>query len=159
MQTGKQSLNFPPCKFTLRLNNGKEEIYDPVRKKYVVLTPEEWVRQHVIVFLIDQKQVPMSLISVEKKLEFNTLTKRFDVVIFNRNAVPLMLIECKAPGIKVNESVFDQAARYNMSLNAGLFLITNGLDHYCCRIDFENKLYVFLNDIPSFEEMMAVSPD
>jgi hypothetical protein len=114
------------------------------------------VRQHVIAYLVKEKQVPLNLIAVEKTLKINTLTKRFDVVVFDRNAKPLMLIECKAPGIRVNESVFDQAARYNLSLKAGLFLITNGIEHYCCRIDFENKLYIFMNEIPPFGEMAVI---
>lgn len=152
-----QILNFPPLEITVRQHNNRREIYDPVRKRYFVLTPEEWVRQHVISYLLLEKHVPMNLVAVEKNLKINTLTKRFDVVVFNRNARPLMLIECKAPGIKVNESVFDQAARYNMSLKAGLFLITNGIEHYCCRIDFENSLYVFMNEIPLYQEMVAMN--
>ncbi|HPT14189.1 MAG TPA: type I restriction enzyme HsdR N-terminal domain-containing protein [Bacteroidales bacterium] len=152
-----QILNFPPLEITMRQHNNRHEIYDPVRKRYFVLTPEEWVRQHVIAYLLLEKQVPINLIAVEKTLKINNLTKRFDVVVFNRNARPLMLIECKAPGIRVSESVFDQAARYNMSLKAGLFLITNGIEHYCCRIDFENSLYVFMNEIPLFQEMVAIN--
>jgi len=152
-----QILNFPPLEITMRQHNIRHEIYDPVRKRYFVLTPEEWVRQHVIAYLLLEKQVPINLIAVEKTLKINNLTKRFDVVVFNRNARPLMLIECKAPGIRVSESVFDQAARYNMSLKAGLFLITNGIEHYCCRIDFENSLYVFMNEIPLFQEMVAIN--
>jgi type I site-specific restriction endonuclease len=151
-----QILNFPPLELAVRQHNGRNEIYDPVRKKYILLIPEEWVRQHVIAYLVKEKQVPLNLIAVEKTLKINTLTKRFDVVVFDRNAKPLMLIECKAPGIRVNESVFDQAARYNLSLKAGLFLITNGIEHYCCRIDFENKLYIFMNEIPPFGEMAVI---
>ncbi|HPT02230.1 MAG TPA: type I restriction enzyme HsdR N-terminal domain-containing protein [Bacteroidales bacterium] len=121
----------------------------------MTLTPEEWVRQNVVEYLIREKQVPVNLLAVEKKLEINSLAKRFDVVVFNRNVQPLMLVECKAPGVRVGEKVFDQAARYNLSLNAGLFLITNGIEHFCCRIDFENRLYVFLNEIPSYSEMLS----
>lgn len=150
-----QPLNFPAYEIPQRLSNGREEIYDPVRKRYVALTPEEWVRQHVVAYLINDKLVPLGLIAVEKSLKINRMIKRFDIVVFNRNAKPLMLIECKAPEVKVSEAVFDQAARYNMSLHAGLFLITNGIDHFCCRIDFENRLYVFLSQIPSFSEMLA----
>lgn len=150
-----QPLNFPPFSLPLRRFNGREEIYDQVRKKYVTLTPEEWVRQHVVEYLVREKQVPVNLLAVEKKLEINSLAKRFDVVVFNRNVQPLMLVECKAPGVRVGEKVFDQAARYNLSLNAGLFLITNGIEHFCCRIDFENRYYVFLNEIPSYSEMLS----
>ncbi len=152
-----QILNFPPLDIIVRQQNNRHEIFDPVRKKYFVLTPEEWVRQHVIAYLLLEKQVPINLIAIEKVLKINNLTKRFDLVVFDRNARPLMLIECKAPGVRVNEKVFDQAARYNMSLKAGLFLITNGIEHYCCRIDFENSLYIFMNEIPLYPDMLAIS--
>jgi len=152
-----QILNFPPLDILVRQQNNRREIFDPVRKKYFVLTPEEWVRQHVIAYLLLEKQVPINLIAVEKVLKINNLTKRFDLVVFDRNARPLMLIECKAPGVRVNEKVFDQAARYNMSLKAGLFLITNGIEHYCCRIDFENSLYIFMNEIPLYPDMLAIN--
>lgn len=150
-----QSLNFPPLELKIRLHDGREEIFDPIRKKFVTLIPEEWVRQHVLAYLLLEKGVPLSLLSVEKTFKINGLTRRFDVVVFGRNAKPVMLIECKAPGIKISEHTFDQAARYNLSLKAGLFLITNGIEHYCCRIDFDNRLYVFLNEIPVFAEMLA----
>lgn len=141
-------LNFQEFTFRLRKSVPKDEIFDPVRKKFVALTPEEWVRQHVIAFLIEQKNIPVSRIGVEKALKVNTLLKRFDAVVFSRNGNPLLLIECKAPGVEITESVFDQAARYNMQLNATYFMITNGIDHFTCKLDYTKKIYSFIPDIP-----------
>jgi hypothetical protein len=148
-----QQLNFPYFDFRLRLGNNRQEIYDPVRHKYVYLTPEEWVRQHLIAYLIQFKGYPISMIGVEKKLLLNKQPKRFDLVVFSRKAQPFLLVECKAPGVEIKEKTFDQAARYNMLLHADYFLITNGMDHYSCRLDYENKRYVFVEDIPHFDEV------
>ncbi len=141
-------LNFQEFTFRLRKSELRDEIFDPVRKKFVALTPEEWVRQHVIAFLIEQKHIPVSRIGVEKALKVNSLLKRFDAVVFSRNGNPLLLIECKATGIEITEKVFDQAARYNMQLNANYFMITNGMDHFTCKLDYEKKIYTFIPDIP-----------
>ena len=146
-----QHLNFPHFEFKLRAINTRQEIFDPVRHKFVTLTPEEWVRQHLIAYLTLIKGYPISMIGVEKQLLLNKLPKRFDLVIFGRNANPFLLVECKAPGVEITEKTFDQAARYNMLLQAEYFLITNGLEHYTCRIDYGNKQYVFIEDIPDFD--------
>ncbi len=146
-----QPLNFPSFEFKLRHNNKRQEIFDPVRRKFVTLTPEEWVRQHLIAYLILVKGYPVSMIGVEKQLLLNKLPKRFDLVVFGRNATPYLLVECKAPGVEISEKTFDQAARYNILLQAEYFLITNGLEHYTCRIDYENKQYIFIEDIPDFD--------
>ena len=139
-------LNFPEFQFKLRTFNNRQEIFDAVRRKYVALNPEEWVRQHLIAYLTSIKGYPISIIGVEKQLLLNRQTKRFDLVVFDRNARPLILAECKAPGVEVSEKTFDQAARYNIMLKADFFLITNGLQHYFCRLDYENKRYVFIED-------------
>ncbi len=146
-----QQLNFPDFDFKYRIFNKRNEIFDPVRRKFVALTPEEWVRQHLIAYLMLVKKYPVSVIGVEKQLMLNKQPKRFDLVVFSRKATPLLLAECKAPGIEITEKVFDQAARYNMLLHAEYFLITNGLDHYSCRLDYENKQYIFVEEIPDFE--------
>lgn len=146
-----QELNFPSFKFRLRLENNRQEIFDPVRRKFVVLSPEEWVRQNLIAYLIQIKGYPVSMIGVEKQLILNSLPKRFDLVIFTRNANPYLLVECKAPGVEITENTFDQAARYNMLLHAEYFLITNGLEHYTCRIDYERKQYIFIEEVPHFD--------
>lgn len=153
-----QQLNFPPYTFRFRNHNSRQEIFDPVRRKYVSLTPEEWVRQHVIAYLTGNKGFPVSMIGVEKQLILNKQLKRFDLVVFNRNASPLLLIECKAPGVEITEKAFDQAARYNMLLRAEYFLISNGLEHYTCRIDYENKQYIFIEEIPHFDEVRGLNP-
>jgi hypothetical protein len=148
-----QELNFPYFEFRLRTINNRQEIFDPVRHKFVALSPEEWVRQHLIAYLIEIKGYPVSMIGVEKQLMLNKLPKRFDLVIFARNASPFLLVECKAPGVEITENTFDQAARYNMLLHAEYFLITNGLEHYTCRIDYERRQYIFIEEIPHFGEV------
>lgn len=117
----------------------------------VNLTPEEWVRQHVIAFLIENKGYPTQLLGVEKQLSVNGLTKRFDVVAFANTGIPLLLIECKAPHVQVSQKTFDQAARYNLTLNASYFLITNGMQHYCCRMDTLNSKYEFIEEVPDYQ--------
>jgi hypothetical protein len=148
-------LNFPEYRFSLVNRGTNLEILDPVRRKYVRLTPEEWVRQHVLQFLIHEKNVPIALIGVEKSLKIGQLPKRFDAVVFSNNATPLLLIECKAPKVEIRESVFEQAARYNLALNAGYFMISNGLDTHCCRLDYQLKTYVFLQELPDYASMLA----
>jgi hypothetical protein len=152
-----QQLNFPLFEFKIRNFNNRQEIFDPVRHKYVSLTPEEWVRQHLIAYLTDIKGYPVTIIGVEKQLLLNKMPKRFDLVVFNRNANPLILAECKAPGVEITEKAFDQAARYNMLLQADYFLITNGIDHYPCRLDYKNKQYIFIEDVPHFDEVRGLN--
>lgn len=152
-----QQLNFPHFEFKLRFNNGRQHIFDPVRHKYVALTPEEWVRQHLIQYLITIKGYPISIIGVEKQLLLNRQPKRFDLVVFARNAEPFLLVECKAPGVEVTEKTFDQAARYNMLLKASYFLITNGMYHYPCRLDYSNKQYIFIEEIPHFNQIKGIN--
>ena len=148
-----QQLNFPHFDFRLRNTGGRQEIFDPVRRKFVVLTPEEWVRQHLILYLNLIKGYPLHAIGVEKQLLLNKQPKRFDLVVFKKNANPFILIECKAPAVEITQKAFDQAARYNMLLLAEYFLISNGLEHYPCRIDYLNKQYVFIEDIPMYENI------
>ena len=145
-----QELNFPSYSFRIKSSENKTLIFDIIRKKYVVLTPEEWVRQHVILFLIEEKKYPVSLIAVEKQLKINSLTKRTDVVVFNRKGTPEILIECKAPTVAINQQAFDQIARYNLTAKSNYLMVTNGLNHYFCQIDFEKETYVFLKDIPNY---------
>ena len=151
-----QQLNFPLFEFKIRNLHNRQEIFDPVRHKFVALTPEEWVRQHLISFLVEQKGYPVSLIGVEKQLLLNKMPKRFDLVVFKRNANLLLLAECKAPGVEITEKAFDQAARYNLLLQAEYFIITNGLDNYTCRLDYENKRYIFIEEVPPFEQAASL---
>jgi len=116
----------------------------------VVLQPEEWVRQHCVQYLIQIKKYPKSLINVEKELKINTLIKRYDIVVFNPNGSIHLIVECKAPTININQEAFDQIARYNLELNATFLMVTNGINHYYCQMDFENERYEFLKDIPAY---------
>ena len=125
-------------------------IFDEIRKKFIILTPEEWVRQHVVRFLLEEKKYPKSLMNVEKVLKVNGLRKRYDVVVFNPDGSILVLVECKAPEIKTAQATFDQIARYNMTLKAQYLMVTNGLNHYFCQMDFENEKYEFLNALPDY---------
>ena len=145
-----QPLNFPSYKFRIKSNENKLFIFDILRKKYVSLTPEEWVRQHFIHYLIEEKNYPISLIAVEKKLTINKLTKRTDILVFNAEGVPYIIIECKAPAIKITQSAFDQIARYNLKLTATYLIVSNGLTHFYCQMDFEKEQYHFLETIPKY---------
>lgn len=145
-----QKLNFPKYNFRFKSNENKTLIFDIIRKKFMVLTPEEWVRQHVLHFLITEKKYPISHINVEKQLKLHNTVKRYDIVVLNANGSIQIVIECKAPKIKINQQTFDQIAQYNFVLQASYLLVTNGLEHYYCQMDFENKKYIFLQDIPSY---------
>lgn len=144
-----QKLNFPEYSFRFKNSENRTMVFDEIRKKFVVLTPEEWVRIHVIRFLSIGHDYPTSLINVEKQLKLNNTTKRYDVVVYNKDGSVFMIVECKAPTVAITQLTFDQIARYNLSLNAQFLMVSNGLKHYFCEMDFENKRYVFLKEVPS----------
>jgi hypothetical protein len=144
-----QKLNFPTFTFRFKNSENKVAIFDEIRKKFVILTPEEWVRQHVVHFLILEKKYPKSLINVEKVLKINGLSKRYDGVVFNPDGSIFLLVECKAPEVKISQNTFDQLARYNLTLKANYLMVTNGQNHYFCQMDFEKQHYVFLNELPN----------
>ncbi len=144
-----QQLNLPFYNITLKEENGKHFIFDDIRKKYLSLTPEEWVRQNFIKYLISEKNVPASLVVIEKGLKLNELSKRADVLIY-KDSSPIVLIECKAPKVKINQDTFDQISRYNLTFKVPYLIVTNGLNHYCCKVDFEKNNYTFLEEIPDF---------
>ena len=146
-----QELNFPKFSFRFKNNKNKRLIFDEIRKKFVALQPEEWVRQHCVQYLITVKQYPISLINVEKELKINNLKKRYDIVIFNSDGSIHLIVECKAPKIIIKQNTFDQIARYNLTLNAEYLMVTNGLNHYYCTMDFEEERYQFLKDIPEYK--------
>ena len=145
-----QDLNFPTYTFRLKNSENNTHIFDVIRKKFVVLQPEEWVRQHCVNFLIKEKKYPISLINVEKVVRINGLNKRYDIVVYNSNGSIHLIIECKAPKIKISQSVFDQIARYNLALKASFLMVTNGLNHYFCTMDHNLGAYNFLKDLPSY---------
>jgi len=148
------SLNLPDYPHKIKQENNKAYIFDFIRKKYLVLTPEEWVRQHFVHYLITLKKFPSSLIVIEKGLKLNEMQKRADVLVYNKNGNPLVLVECKAATVKITQETFNQIARYNMVFHVPYLIVTNGLQHYCCKIDFNNQSFAFLDDIPMFDEMI-----
>ena len=145
-----QNLNFPTYSFRFKNSENKVSIFDEIRKKFILLTPEEWVRQHVIHFLLLDKNYPKSYINVEKLIKINDLSKRYDGVVFQPNGEIFLLIECKAPEVAISQQTFDQIARYNLVLKAKYLMVTNGLNHYFCQMDFENEKYVFLRELPEY---------
>jgi hypothetical protein len=145
-----QKLNFPQYKFKFKNTENKIGIFAHLRKKFIVLTPEEWVRQHCVQFLIQEKKYPITLLSEEKKVEVNGMPKRYDILGFNNNGQVKLIVECKAPSVKITQSTFDQIARYNLSLNAEYLMLTNGLNHYFCKMDYTEQSYFFLKDLPEY---------
>jgi len=150
-----QELNLPSYEFRLKKDDGQVRIFDEVRKKYVALTPEEWVRQHFIMYLINQKQVPAGLIILEKQLIMNKMSRRPDILIHDKQGKPVMIVECKAPEVNITQDTFDQVARYNSVLSVKYLVVTNGLQHFCCLMDYQRNTYRFLEDIPEYDEMTA----
>ena len=145
-----QQLNFPNYTFRVKNSENKPLIFDDIRKKFVRLTPEEWVRQHTVTHLLKAYNYPFSLVNVEKELKINSLSKRYDIVIFKPDGSIKLIVECKAPKIKINQDTFDQIARYNLALKADYLMVTNGLNHYYCQMDYEAKKYIFLKDFPAY---------
>ncbi len=145
-----QKLNFPNYSFRFKNSENKIAAFDEIRKKFVILTPEEWVRFHTVQFLIHEKYFPKSLINVERQLKLGKLIKRYDVVVYNSNGGIHLIVECKAPSIKITQATFDQIARYNMSLKAKYLMVTNGLDHFFCQLDYVQEKYLFLKELPPF---------
>jgi len=152
-EADKIRLNLPGYSFKTRINNGDIQIFDPIRKKYVRLTPEEWVRQHFINYLINHKSVPVGLIGVEVALILNGVNHRSDIVIYNKQGEPLALVECKAPEVELTSAVIDQVGRYNIHFKAKYLFITNGIKHYSVMVDWINKQYNPLGLIPDYSEM------
>ena len=147
-----QALNLPPYPFKISDKDGQLTLFDETRKKHIVITPEEWVRQHFVQYLINQKKYPKTLIKLEGGLRLNGMAKRSDIVVFNTSGEKILMVECKAPSVSINQKVFDQIARYNMTHQIALLAVTNGLEHYYCRIDFENNTYKFIEDLPDYGE-------
>ncbi len=146
-------LNLPAIDVELKQSEDKIFIFDFLRKRFVVLTPEEWVRQHFLHYLINHLQYPRSLIKVEGGLIFNTLQKRSDIVVFNRQGTPWMVIECKAPELKLSSRTIQQASTYNHSLKAKYIVITNGMSSVCCEVDWANSRTVVLDAMPVYDQI------
>ncbi len=146
-------LNLPLYSFEIKSEGKKDWIFDPFRRKYVSLTPEEWVRQNFMQFLVKEKAFPPGLVAPEISLKSKGLKLRCDVLVYNRQGKPSLIVECKAPEILISQAVFNQIWQYNMKLNLGFLIVTNGLSHYCCKINPDRTSFNFLNSIPSFEEL------
>jgi type I site-specific restriction endonuclease len=149
-----QTLNLPGAALRIRNKGEKQEVFDSIRKKYVALTPEEWVRQHFIHYLADHRNVPRSLIAVEASLRYHRLKKRSDIVVYGKDGAPCLVVECKAPEVMVTQAVFDQVAMYNMVLKVPFLAVTNGMVHFACHIDHETGKIRFLKEIPLYEQML-----
>lgn len=149
-----QPLELPPYPFKITDDNGVLSLFDEIRKKHIIITPEEWVRQHFVQYLINQKNYPKTLIKLEGGLRLHGKAKRTDIVVFSPAGEKILLIECKAPSVNIDQKVFDQVARYNMVHKVALLAVSNGLKHYYCRIDFENKQYKFIEALPDYKEII-----
>ena len=147
------SLNLQPFDIKIQQRDGKSFIFDPLRKKYIALTPEEWVRQHFVHFLTDFKGYPKGLLANEVQLNLNGTKKRCDTVLYNKDLSARMIVEYKAPHVEITQAVFDQITRYNMVLKVEYLIVSNGLRHYCCRIDYNTMQCTFLPDIPAYTEL------
>jgi hypothetical protein len=150
MFSDMQRLNLPTYSFNIKSQDGQEWIFDVFRRSWHLLTPEEWVRQNFARYLCDVFGYPESLLLLEQKITGNGLTRRCDIVAYNRSGQPVVLVECKAPEIVLNQKTFDQIARYNLVLGVSILLVTNGLVHFCIRVDPVSGHYTFLREIPSF---------
>ena len=146
------SLNLPVFDTKINVRNGKNVIFDVIRKRYVALTPEEWVRQHFVSFLISCKGYPAGRMGNEISLVVNRQKRRCDTIVYDGRGEPVAIVEYKAPQVAITQSVFDQIVRYNMVLKVKYLIVSNGLRHYACRINYTDNSYEFLKDIPSYEE-------
>jgi len=147
------SLNLPAAELKLTTEKGQTEVFDILRRRYVRLTPEEWVRQHFVHFLIHHKDYPAPMLANEVALSLNNTTKRCDTVLYDQNALPRMIVEYKAPHIEVSQRTFDQICRYNIALRVPYLIVSNGIKHYVCRIDYEGQTYEFLREVPHYTDL------
>ncbi|MDO4702760.1 type I restriction enzyme HsdR N-terminal domain-containing protein [Tannerella sp.] len=149
------SLNLPKYPLKITEKNGKHYVFDLLRRKKVVLTPEEWVRQHFVNYLLTEKNVPKELMANEVAITLNTLSRRCDTVIYDTYLKPLAIVEYKAPSVRITQDVFEQIARYNLVLRVHYLIVSNGMEHYCCRIDYATNSYTHLKAIPSYTELLG----
>ena len=143
-------LNLPNADLKTKLVKGTTQVFDAVRKKYLILTPEEWVRQHFIYFLNVEKNYPLGLMGVEKLVKYNDMRTRADIVLYTTQGIPNMIVECKAPKVKITQDTFNQIAKYNSQLKVQYLVVTNGMKHYCCEMRYDTNKIKFLEEIPEF---------
>ena len=146
-------LNLPPYPIKITEKGEKRQIFDFLRRKYVALTPEEWVRQHFVHFLVEHKGYPKGLLANEVELKIGEKRLRCDTLLYNKEAMPRMIIEYKAPTIQLQQKTFDQISVYNLLLKVDYLIVSNGLQHYCCKMDYAEQHYIFLEDIPNYETL------
>jgi len=148
-------LNLPQYSFRIKKQNEKLVIFDSQRKRYVALTPEEWVRQNFIRFLIEEKGYPAAYLAIEKQLNMNGMKKRCDAILYNEHVQPFLIIELKAPNVAISQATFDQVAVYNAKLKVDFFIISNGIEHFCCKVNTETARYEFFPEIPDFNQIVT----
>ena len=147
-------LNLPPYDKKITMKDDKAFILDVIRRQYVALTPEEWVRQHFVHFLIEHKGYPQSLMANEVQLKLNGMSRRCDTVVYDRALRLRVIIEYKAPSVSITQRVFEQICRYNMVLQVDYLIVSNGLAHYCCKVDYATRSYTFVEDIPEYSNIV-----
>lgn len=150
-----EALNIPKTDLKIVTREGKQLVFDVLRRKYVSLTPEEWVRQQFVHYLVSCKGYPAECIGNEVSIRLGSTRKRCDSVVYGRQAEPLMIVEYKAPGVEITQQVFEQISRYNIRLRVQWLIVSNGLQHYCCHIDYANGTYRFVEDIPSYPSIVG----
>ena len=143
-------LNLPNIILKTKLLEGTTQVFDVVRKKYFKLTPEEWVRQNFIHYLNIEKNYPMGLMGVEKMIKYNNLQTRADIILYNKEGNPTMIVECKAPNVQITQDSFNQIAKYNFKLKVQYLVLTNGIQHFCCQMNYKNNTNFFLKEVPAF---------
>ncbi len=148
-------LNLPSYEFRTTQNEGRTMIFDSYRRRWVKLNPEEWVRQHFVRYLVEEKQYPAALMAIEHSLQINRQVFRADAVVFSTSGKPLLIVECKAPEVKISQKVFDQIVRYNFQFQVDFLIVTNGKSHFCCKIDKTNLTYEFLTEIPEYDVLIS----
>lgn len=148
-----QALNLPPYNISIRKHGNRDQIFDILRRKFVALTPEEWVRQHFVHYITEHKGYPMMLLANEVQLKVGDKTVRADSILYDNHLQPRMIIEYKAPTIKLAQKVFDQISVYNLLLHVDYLIVSNGLQTYCCKMDYDNQKYLFLTDIPDYQKL------
>ena len=147
------ALNLPTFELKMKDDGTKKSIFDVIRRKYVALTPEEWVRQHFVHYLMEQLGYPQELLANEVEVSLNGMSRRCDTVLYNRDLEARMIVEYKAPSIPITQNVFNQIMRYNMVLHVDYLVVSNGIDHYCCKMDYSTNNYTFLTEIPKYEAL------
>ena len=150
MDMNMPQLNLSNAVLKTKLVKGTTQVFDAVRKKYLVLTPEEWVRQHFIHYLNSEKKYPLGLMGVEQMVKYNEQSTRADIVLYTNEGKPNMIVECKAPKVKITQDAFNQIAKYNFKLRVDFLVVTNGMQHFCCAMDYENNKITFLKEVPGY---------